>query len=81
MYGGNRIAGSEIYVIQDDGTGRRNVTSNELNDSDPAWSPAGDRIIYSTAEFPTTVMYRVPADGSGAAAPVLSGAARFNAWR
>ena len=81
LYVGNRVAGLEIYVIQDDGTGRRNVTSNELNDSDPAWSPTGDRIIYSTSEFPATVLYRVPGDGSGSAVPVLSGAARFNAWR
>jgi TolB protein len=81
LYVGNRVVGLEIYVIQDDGTGRRNVTSNELNDSDPSWSPAGDRIIYSTSEFPATVMYRVQADGSGAPIPVLSGAARFSAWR
>jgi TolB protein len=82
LYVGNRLTGLEVYVIQDDGTGRRNVTSNQiLNDSDAAWSPTGDRIIYTSSEYPSPVLYEVPADGSRPAVPILTGAARFSAWR
>jgi TolB protein len=81
LYTGNRKVGLEIYVIQDDGTGRRNVTDNVLNDTHPAWSPSGDQIIYTTTTYPEDVLYRVPADGSGVPVPILTGSARFNAWR
>ncbi len=36
----------EIYTINPDGSGKRQLTHNDTNDIDPAYSPDGEKIAY-----------------------------------
>jgi Tol biopolymer transport system component len=38
----------DIWVANPDGTGRRNLTPDAANDAEPAWSPDGRRIVYTS---------------------------------
>jgi Tol biopolymer transport system component len=49
-------ADQEIFVMNADGTGLRQVTYNTFDDGGPAWSPNGDRLVF----------HRFPGDGTGA---------------
>ena len=57
---------AEIYVMNADGTGRTQLTSNTEEERGAAWSPDGTRIVYSCrhngSDFEICVMN---ADGSG----------------
>ena len=39
-------ADQEIFVMNADGSGLRQVTKNEVDDGGPAWSPNGDRLVF-----------------------------------
>jgi Tol biopolymer transport system component len=36
----------EVFVMNADGSGQRQVTSNALHDAEPSWSPDGERIVF-----------------------------------
>lgn len=42
----NLFPDSEIYVVNADGTGLKQLTHNSLEERAPAWSPDGSRILY-----------------------------------
>ena len=44
----NRDGNSEIYVIDGHGKNLRNLTNNPNTDRDPAWSPDGREIVFSS---------------------------------
>ncbi len=53
----------EIYSMNVNGSGRRNLTRNEANDSSPSWSPAGKSIAFFSSRKPEGI-YVMNADGS-----------------
>ena len=54
----------EIYVINADGSRRRNLTRHPGHDSDPAWAP-GRKIAFATKREGNFEIYVMNADGSG----------------
>ncbi|MDZ5622292.1 hypothetical protein SFC88_15730 [Nocardioides sp. HM23] len=56
----------DIYTIAPDGTSRTNLTNDPARDQDPAWSPDGTRLAFSsTRDGAHLDIWVVNADGSG----------------
>jgi TolB protein len=58
--------GWEIFTTAPDGSDRRNLTRNEVNDWGPAWSPDGKRIAYCSGRDDKYEIHVMNADGSAA---------------
>jgi Tol biopolymer transport system component len=54
----------EIYVINWDGSGLTQLTDDQVDDSDPAWSPDGARIAFVSERDGDREIYLMNADGS-----------------
>jgi hypothetical protein len=50
--GWNRGKDFEIYTINPDGSGKRQLTHNNTDDLDPAYSPDGKKIVYAGKDGP-----------------------------
>ncbi len=57
----------DIYVVNADGSGLKQLTSDPAAEFDPAWSPDGRRVAYrhQTGDDATAEIYVMNADGSG----------------
>lgn len=53
----------DLYVMNADGTGTRQLTSTRANDGHPTWSPDGERIAFQRGD--PSRLYVMAADGSG----------------
>jgi Tol biopolymer transport system component len=61
----NRDGNHEVYVINIDGSGLRNLTRNPAGDGHPAWSPDGRKIGFVRIRGSNRDIYVMNADGSG----------------
>ena len=55
---------SEIFIMNSDGTGERNLTNDPGHDYEPVWSPDGSRIAFLSFRDGTYQVYAMNADGS-----------------
>ncbi len=53
----------DVFVAYADGTGRRNASDHPGEDRDPAWSPDGRRVAFTTDRTGTTDIYAVEVEG------------------
>lgn len=67
-----RLFNSEVWVMNADGTGEKNLTNDPDFDGWPAWSPDGSRIVFSSNRSDTYQIYVMNADGSGLSRAVSS---------
>ena len=69
---------SDIYVMNQDGTGLTNVTNTaDRGELEPAWSPDGTKIAFTASTTGGVHIFVMNADGSGATQ--ITTAAGFNA--
>jgi TolB protein len=77
----------EIYTMNPDGTNIVRLTSNQLPDGDAAWSPLGNKLVYSRRDIndqtgaQNSEVYTMNADGTGVTNITNHSTADFNpAW-
>jgi uncharacterized delta-60 repeat protein len=61
----SRSGNRDIYVMNWDGTNQFKVTTNTSDDSFPAWSPDGQKIVFARYESLGYQLWVINADGSG----------------
>ena len=54
---------TQIWLARSDGTQRLQLTRAEKSSSNPAWSPDGEWIYFSSARFGKEDLFRIPANG------------------
>jgi beta-N-acetylhexosaminidase len=64
-FASDRAGNLDIYVMQADGKGLLQITSNPTIDDEPNWSPDGKRILFHSDRDGNAELYTVNADGSG----------------
>ena len=58
-------ASADVFVMNVDGSGRTQLTTNPTEDSFPDWSPDGKRIAFQSARDGNLEIYVMNADGTG----------------
>ncbi|MEO2005179.1 MAG: hypothetical protein ABGY41_13905 [Candidatus Poribacteria bacterium] len=66
-----RDGNDEIYVINPDGSGLRNLSQHPANDTMPKWSPDGTRIAFLSDRDGATQLYVTNSDGTEVASAGL----------
>ncbi|MQF48280.1 hypothetical protein FIM08_00005 [SAR202 cluster bacterium AC-647-N09_OGT_505m] len=70
----------DIYVIYADGSGQTRLTTNPAVDNDPAWSPDGSKIAFSSQRDGHPEIYVMNADGTGQTRLTYSNKSYTPAW-
>ena len=61
----SRLWPASICVVNADGSGRIQLTGDETAEEDPAWSPDGSKIAFSSYRNGNTDIFVIDADGAG----------------
>ena len=69
----------EVYLLSADGATLTNLSDDPSSDADPAWSPDGQTIAFSSDRSGSSQVFLMNADGSGQS-PLTSDGARHPAW-
>lgn len=64
-YEDDRAGSLDIWVMADDGSGKRRLTMSPSDETTPAWSPDGRRIAFASNVDGTADIYVMSRDGSG----------------
>jgi TolB protein len=62
-FSSSRSGNSEIWVMDADGGGARNLTSNRASDTAPCWSPTGRELAFTSDRTGTPQLWVMDADG------------------
>ena len=63
VFGGSS-GSSEIFVVNEDGTGQQRLTLNGVNDMYPTWSPDGSEIAFAGGRGGALNIFRMKPDGT-----------------
>lgn len=63
-FASNRDGNYEIYIMNPNGTGQKNLTRHKANDVQPAWSPTGKEILFVSNRDGRPDLYLMDADGT-----------------
>jgi RNA polymerase sigma factor (sigma-70 family) len=66
LFASGRSGNSQIYLMNLDGTGVRNLSNNPASECYPAWSPDGGRIAFTSNRDGASDVYVMDADGGDA---------------
>lgn len=61
----NRQGNQDLYVMNGDGTNKRNITNSSELDLEFSWSPDGMRLAFTRVQQDTYVLYVIGASGTG----------------
>lgn len=63
-----RIVGGreQLFTLNVDGTGEKQITHDDADHEDPAWSPDGSKIAFVLVKAGRKIVYLINPDGSGA---------------
>ncbi|RKU20595.1 hypothetical protein C6500_08510 [Candidatus Poribacteria bacterium] len=59
----DRDGNHEIYIMNPDGTGQKNLTRHKASDAQPTWSPTGKEILFVSNRDGRPDLYLMDADG------------------
>ena len=69
----------EIWVMNADGSGQRNLTRNSVGDGDPSWMFGAERIVFGSNRSGNDDIYIMNSDGSAVTPLTNSSAADVDA--
>ena len=81
-FASNRSGNRNIWIMNADGSGMRNLTNHEGDDQGPTWSPDGTKVAFSTYRSGVYNIWTMNIDGPGlrSATKGLRGNNRFEIW-